>query len=110
MMKMVKMKMTTIKQVIRENENTKKWTSNKEKKITKNGCPNSKQYKPSMERRPLPSWIKICSMIISYRNKLTEEGINVMANAAQQEIVDVHDSDKEKEYIDLDTIGLAAGV
>jgi len=28
-----------------------------------------------------------------------------MANAVQQEIVDVHDSDKEKEYIDLDTVG-----
>jgi len=36
-----------------------------------------------------------------------EEGIDVMANAAQQEIVDVHDSDEEKEYIDLDTIGQA---
>jgi len=44
-------------------------------------------------------------MIISYRNKLMEEGINVMANAEQQEIVDVHDSDEEKECIDLDTIG-----
>ena len=28
-----------------------------------------------------------------------------MADAAQQEIVDVHDSDEEKEYIDLDTAG-----
>jgi len=49
--------------------------------------------------------LKNCSMIISYRNKLMEEGIDVMANAAQQEIVDVHDSNEEKEYIDLDTVG-----
>ncbi len=44
-------------------------------------------------------------MIISYRNKLIEEGIDAIANAEQQEIVDVHDSDEEKEYIDLDTVG-----
>jgi len=34
-----------------------------------------------------------------------EEGINILADAAQQEIVDVHDSDQEKEYIDFDTVG-----
>jgi len=38
-----------------------------------------------------------------------EEGFNVMADAAQQEIVDVQDSDDKKEYIDLDTVRQLAG-
>jgi len=32
-----------------------------------------------------------------------------MANVAQ-EIVDVHESNEEKEYVDLDTVGQSAGV
>jgi len=32
------------------------------------------------------------------------EGINVMANVAKR-IVNIHDSNEEKEYINLDTIG-----
>jgi len=47
---------------------------------------------------------KLCHMIITYWSKLMEEGIDVMADAAQQEIVDVHHSDEEKEYIDLDMV------
>jgi len=50
---------------------------------------------------------KNCSM---YRSKMMEEGIDVMVDASQQETVDAHDSDEEKECIDLDTIGLAAGI
>jgi len=52
---------------------------------------------------------KICSLIIFYRNKLMEEGFDVMADAAQQEIIDVQDSDDKKEYIDLDTVGQSTG-
>jgi len=48
-------------------------------------------------------------MIVKYCSKLMEYGIDVMANVAQ-EIVDVHDSDEEKEFIDVDTMGQSAGV
>jgi len=52
---------------------------------------------------------KLCDMIVTQWSKLMHEGIDVMADVAQ-EIVDVHDSDDKKEYIDLDTVDQSAGV
>jgi len=46
----------------------------------------------------------LCSMIVNYQSKLMEEAIDVIVDVVQ-EIVDVHDSDKEKVYIDLETVG-----
>jgi len=52
----------------------------------------------------------LCDMIVTQWSKLMHEGIDVMADVAQ-EIVDVNDSDDKKEYIDLlDTVGQSAGV
>jgi len=45
-----------------------------------------------------------CNMIVKYHIRLVKEGINVMANVAKR-IVNIHDSNEEKEYINLDTIG-----
>jgi len=74
------------------------------KKLPKMDVQTQSNTKQSWKGGHCQHGLKNCSMNISYRNKLME-GIDVMADAAQQEIVDVHDSNKEKEYIELDTIG-----
>jgi len=50
---------------------------------------------------------KLCSMIIAYRKKLQNEGVNVASEVADADIVEVPDSDDENNnnYVDLDTVG-----
>jgi len=48
----------------------------------------------------------ICRLIIQHRNKLLQQGIDVAASVPVEETVDVPDSDDDKDYVDLDTVGL----
>ena len=48
----------------------------------------------------------ICHLIIQHRNKLLQQGIDVAASVPAEETVDVPDSDDDKDYVDLDTVGL----
>ena len=48
----------------------------------------------------------ICHLIIQHRNKLLQQGIDIAASVPAEETVDVPDSDDDKDYVDLDTVGL----
>jgi len=48
----------------------------------------------------------ICRLIIQHRNKLLQQGIDVAASVPVEETVDVPDSNDDKDYVNLDTIGV----
>ena len=50
---------------------------------------------------------KLCSMIIDYCKKLQNNGVNVSLEVADAHIIDVPDSndDKNSNYADLDIVG-----
>jgi len=48
----------------------------------------------------------ICHLIIQHRNKLLQQGIDVPVSVPAEETVDVPDSDDNKDYVNLDTVGV----
>ena len=48
----------------------------------------------------------ICRLIIQHRNKLLQQGIDIAASVPAEETVDVPDSNDDKDYVNLDTVGL----
>jgi len=47
----------------------------------------------------------MCCLIIQHRNKLLKQGIDVAASVPAEETVNVPDSDDNKDYVNLDTVG-----
>jgi len=48
----------------------------------------------------------ICSMIMQHQNKLLQQGIDVAASVPAEETVNVPDSNNEKDYVNLETVGI----
>jgi len=52
----------------------------------------------------------ISHLIIQHWNKLLQQGINVTANVTAEETVNIPNSDNERDYVDLETVGGCVGV
>jgi len=52
----------------------------------------------------------ISCLIIQHQNKLLQQGINVTANVTAEETVNIPNSNNERDYVHLKTVGGRMGV